>query len=389
MISRSLRKTILARLGGAPAVVLTGPRQSGKTTLAKTLPRSVYFDMENEADRLRLDLEWPALAAGRDRLVLDEAQNAPEIFPRLRSLIDSDRKRNGRVLLLGSVSPALMHAVSESLAGRAALCELTPLLAAELPRKNWDALWRMGGYPDGGVLDPADAPRFPRWQNDYLTLLAQRDFPLWGLPALPTVTLRFLKMLAAVNAQPWNASRIAQGLGLSYHTVNGYLAFLEQAFLIRAIPPWSGNTLKRLVKAPRIYWRDSGLCHALRGDTPGHDFLAHPWIGASWEGWVIEQILSAFQLAGITVTPGWFRTQTGLEADLVLEFDAERWVIEIKLTASPSAGDFAALRKVAQEVSATRSFLVSRTTKTVRGEAESSLNLAALLEEIAAQEGGA
>jgi predicted AAA+ superfamily ATPase len=382
MISRRLGKMILARLGDTPAVVLTGPRQAGKTTLARTLPRSVYFDMESGADRLRLDLEWPALAAGGDLVVLDEAQNAPEVFPRLRGLIDGERKRNGRVLLLGSVSPALMREVSESLAGRAALCELTPLLAAELPRGDWDKLWRMGGYPDGGVLDTADASRFPRWQNDYLTLLAQRDFPLWGLPALPAVTLRFLKMLAAVNAQPWNASRIGQALGVSHHTAGSYLAFLEQAFLIRVIPPWSGNTLKRLVKAPRVYWRDSGLCHALLGDTPERDFFAHPWVGASWEGWVIGQILSAFQLAGIAVTPGWFRTQGGLEADLVLEFGAERWVMEIKLTASPSAGDFAALRKVAREVRATRVFLVSRTTEVVRGEARASVDLAALLGEI-------
>jgi predicted AAA+ superfamily ATPase len=286
------------------------------------------------------------------------------------------------VLLLGSVSPALMRTVSESLAGRAALCELAPLTAPEVPKKKWDALWRHGGYPDGGVLDPAGAARFPHWQHDYLMLLAQRDFPLWGLPALPTVTMRFLKMLAAVNAQPWNASRIAQGLGLSYHTVNSYLAFLEQAFLIRSIPPWSGNTLKRLVKAPRIYWRDSGLCHALLGDAPGCDFLAHPWIGASWEGWIVEQILVAFQLAGTSVAPAWFRTNDGLEADLVLEFGPERWVIEIKLTTSPSAGDFTALRKVAKEIHATHSFLVSRTTKIISGKTESSVNLAALLKKI-------
>jgi len=383
MLPRKLKPRIAALLAASPAVVLAGPRQCGKTTLARSLPRAVCFDMEAEQDRLRLDLEWPALCAAKQLIVLDEAQCAPEVFPKLRAAIDDDRKRNGRFLLLGSVSPALMRTVSESLAGRAALCELTPFFTGEIPQKDWDALWRFGGFPDGGVLDTAQpSAQFPRWQNDYLAMLAQRDFPLWGLPAKPPVTLRFLKILAALNAQPWNASQVGLSLGISYHTAAAYLAFLEQTYLLRVIQPWSGNTLKRLTKSPRVYWRDSGLCHALLGWTAERDFFANPWVGASWEGFVIEQILTAFKTAGIAAEPSWFRTSDGLEADLIVEFGAQRWVIEIKLTTAPSRSELDVLEKVAGIVGATRSFLVTRTTKNAITEVKSSVNLAGMLREI-------
>ncbi len=376
MILRQNSVRVSRRLERSPAVVLVGPRQCGKTTLARSLPGIVYFDLERDADRLRLDVEWANLVAAGQCIVLDEVQTMPELFPRLRGEIDENRKINGRFLLLGSVAPSLMKHVAESLAGRMAILEMTPLVASELPEAQWDSLWCYGGYPDGGILDGG---QFPEWQHDYLTLLAQRDFPVWGLPALPPVTLRLLKMLAAVQGQPWNASQIAQGLGLTYHTVNSYVAFLEQAFLIRRIPAWSGNVLKRIVKSPRLYWRDSGLCHALLGLRSQDSILDQPWVGHSWEGWVVEQVLNAFQLAGIAVTPHWFRTQDQLEADLILEFGAERWAIEIKLTSLPKSEDMSALRKVADLVAATRSILVSRTRDSVWGEKEASVNLSALL----------
>lgn len=379
MIARKNTKRISKKLKSSPAVVLVGPRQCGKTTLARALPGIVYFDLERDSDRLRLDMEWSTLVAKQKCIVLDEVQTMPELFPRLRSEIDEKRKLNGRFLLLGSVAPSLMKHVAESLAGRMALCEMTPLVISELPEAKWDSLWCYGGYPDGGILDEK---QFPDWQHDYLTLLAQRDFPVWGLPALPPVTLRLLKMLAAVQGQAWNASQIAKGLGLTYHTVNSYIEFLEQAFLIRRIPAWSGNILKRIVKAPRLYWRDSGLCHALLGLRSKDSLLDQPWVGYSWEGWVVEQLLNAFQLEGIVVSPYWFRTQDQLEADLILEFGAERWVIEIKLTALPKSEDMSALRKVAKLVGATQTILVSRTRDVVWGETESSVNLSALLSHI-------
>lgn len=304
----------------------------------------------------------------------------PDIFPRLRAAIDADRKRNGRFLLLGSVAPALMRQVGESLAGRMAVCEMTPFLAAELPQREWLRLWRTGGYPDGGILN---ADLFPSWAHDYLTILAQRDLPVWGLPALPTVTQRLFRMLAALHGQAWNASQLGQSLGLSYHTVNSYLGFLEQAFLLRRIPPWFANIGKRLVRSPRVYWRDSGLLHALLGVTRDTDLLAQPWVGASWEGWVIEQILSAFQAGGVPVAPFWFRTQDGRECDLVLEFEGRRWAIEIKLTALPKPDDLHAVQAAAALMRADRAILISQARETVWENGVASVNLACLLQRIA------
>lgn len=380
MILRIYQRSVQERLRAYPAVVVVGPRQCGKTTLARMLPEVDYFDLENEADRLRLDVTWPQLASGRRCVVLDEVQGMPELFPRLRSAIDSDRKRCGRFLLLGSVAPSLMRQVSESLAGRLAICEMTPFLACELPESEWDDLWRLGGYPDGGIL----APRaYPSWQADYLTLLSQRDFPVWGFPAIPPVTARFFRMLAAVNGQPWNASQMGQSMGLSYHTVNSYLDFLEQAFLVRRLQPWFANIGKRLVKSPRVYWRDSGLLHSLLGLAGKAQLLDQPWVGASWEGWVIEQIVAGFGAAHVPVAPFWFRTSDQKEADLMLEFEGRRWVLEIKLTSLPKAEDLGALQNIARLTGAQRAILVSRTSQNVWSEATASVSLGYLLKKIA------
>lgn len=380
MLRRIYTRLVRDQLLAYPAVVVVGPRQCGKTTLARMLPGIAYFDLENEADRLRLDVTWSQLAAGRRCVVLDEVQGMPELFPRLRSAIDADRKRCGRFLLLGSVAPSMMRLVSESLAGRLAICEMTPFLACELPESNWDRLWRVGGYPDGGIL----APRaYPSWQADYLTLLAQRDFPVWGFPAIPPVAARFFRMLAAVNGQPWNASQLGQSMGLSYHTVNGYLDFLERAFLIRRLQPWFANIGKRLVKSQKVYWRDSGLLHSLLGLAGKARLLDQPWVGASWEGWVIEQIVACFVASHISVAPFWFRTSDQKEADLVLEFEGRRWVLEIKLTSQPKADDLERLQDVAHLLGAQRSVLVSRTSQSVWADDTASVNLAYLLKKIA------
>ena len=173
-----------------PAVTLVGPRQCGKTTLARTLGTR-YYDMEAESDRVRLDAEWNARLQGDELTIIDEAQQAPELFPRLRGAIDADRRRNGRFLLLGSVSPTLMVNVSESLAGRMAVMRLSPLILPELDAGQTDALWLHGGYPDGGILNPV---MFPEWQRSCLDLLVSRDLPAWGLSAKPHQTLRLLAM---------------------------------------------------------------------------------------------------------------------------------------------------------------------------------------------------
>jgi predicted AAA+ superfamily ATPase len=371
VLNRRLRRTVAARLAVSPAVALLGPRQVGKTTLARSLG-GVYFDLEQAQDRLRADLAWDELVAGSSLVILDEAQSWPEAFVRVRGAIDHDRKRMGRFLLLGSVSPVLMRQVSESLTGRLSLVELTPLLTTELrTAASRERRWLCGGYPDG-VL----APRaYPRWQRDYLALLAQRDLPIWGLPSKPQTTDRLFRMLAALHGQIWNASQVGQGLGLSYHTVNTYVDYLEGAFLIRRLPPFQANVRKRLVKSPRVYWRDSGLLHALLNVADQEALLMQPWVGASWEGFVIEQALNELSTAGTPVSPYYFRTSDQHELDLVLDFGAERWAVEIKLTSAPSQADFDRLDRAADMIGAGKRLLVTRTTRPAPGTDRASHNL--------------
>lgn len=362
MIKRTIEPLVRERLGNYPAVALVGPRQCGKTTLSQALGGH-YYDLEQDSERLRLDLEWDAVTAGKDLVILDEAQSWPDVFARLRGAIDSDRKRMGRFLLLGSVSPSLMVHVSESLAGRLSLIELTPFLLTELDtRASQKRRWRCGGYPDGGVLT---ANQYPRWQLDYVSLLAQRDLPTWGLPAKPQTTERLLRMLAALHGQEWNASQIGASLGLSYHTVNSYLDYLTGAFLIRRLLPYQANIRKRLVKSPKVYWRDSGILHALLNVPDDKSLLVQPWVGASWEGFVIEQAIGVLSAHGAAFDAYYFRTSDQHELDLVLDFGQELWAVEIKLTSAPASADMAKLDKTADMIQAQRRFLVSQTTRPV------------------------
>ena len=379
MLARLATRTIQDRLDNNPAVALLGPRQAGKTTLARSLGGN-YFDLEQEAERLRLDLEWDQLVSGRGLVILDEAQAAPEFFPRLRGAIDEDRKRNGRFLLLGSVSPALMTAVSESLAGRLALVELTPLLLSELATETQRArLWLTGGFPDGGVLGRG---AFPTWQSDYTTLLGQRDLPTWGMPARPATTHRLVKMLAALNGQLWNAAQLGRSLGLSYHTVNSYVDYLVGAFLVRRLPPFHANLKKRLVKSPKVYWRDTGLLHALLNVPDERSLLQQPWVGASWEGFVIEQVLGQLGATGRDYDAYHLRTSDGREIDLVLELGGERWAIEVKLTTSPAADDMRRLDELAEAIRASRVYLITRTSRPAGDDRRASANLPWLLERL-------
>lgn len=359
MIQRIQETLIRKRLEQFPAVCIVGPRQAGKTTLAKTFS-TIYFDLEQEADRVRLDLLWTALIAEDRLVILDEAQSWPEIFPRLRGVIDARRKSNGRFLLLGSVSPSLMKQVSESLAGRMALVDLPPLSSAELPPEYADSLWKNGGFPDGGCLHP-ELAAFPVWQASYLRQMSHQDLPAWGLPSKPQQTDRLMRMIAAIHGSQFNASQLGQGLGITYHTVSSYLDFLEGAFLIRRLPPFfAGNFPKRLIKTPKIYWRDSGLLHSLLGLASTSDLIDQPWVGESWEGWVIDQIINTRQATGESLAAYYFRTSDGLECDLLLDTDQGREVIEIKLSSSPSSQTFSKLSKIAQLVGATKQVVISR-----------------------------
>lgn len=378
MKSRLVASLTRARLARFPAVALLGPRQCGKTTLARMLSRR-YYDAEQPAERVRLDLDWGTIVASRGLIVIDEAQTWPELFPRLRAAIDADRRRNGRFLLLGSVSHALMREVSESLAGRLARVELTPFLLPELGRDTLPRLWLTGGFPDGGALRPS---RFPVWQRDYLALMAQRDLPAWGLTARPQVTDRLLHMLAAVHGQVWNASALGQSLGLSYHTVNGYLDYLEGAFLVRRLAPWSGNLRKRLVRSPKVYVRDSGLLHALLGVGARTDLLRHPAVGASWEGYAIEQVLGALSAAGVEPDPHYLRTSDGYEIDLLLQLGAVTVAVEFKLSAGVAPQDLARLERAADFVSAEHRYLVCQTTEPAASPTRGVLSLSSAIQRL-------
>jgi predicted AAA+ superfamily ATPase len=375
VIARSLRKHIAKCLRSYPAVAILGARQSGKTTLARTFSDS-YFDLELEQEKLRLDLQWEKVLESRKPVILDEAQNFPEIFPRLRNAIDADRKRFGRFLILGSVSPGLMKTVADFLTGRIALTELAPLSLIEMRHTSQDNLWLMGGFPDGGIMKPG---QFPLWQKNYLELLAGRDLPAWGLPASPPVTQRLFKMLAAAHGTVWNASMIGKSLGLSYHTVNSYLDYMDQAYLVRRLYPYSANIKKRLIKSPKIYWRDSGLLHALLNVSKMNELMVQPWVGLSWEGWVIEQICTTLRNQGAEFEPFFFRTSDGYELDLLLEYKAKLWAIEMKLSSSPDRRDLDRLNKIADLVGADKRILISKSRELIKTKDVMMSNLEGLL----------
>jgi len=376
MIKRLITKNIISRLKSYPAVAILGPRQVGKTTLAKTLSKT-YYDLELEQERLRLDIQWNSLIKSKEVIILDEAQNYPEIFPRIRNAIDIERKRNGRFLILGSVSPGLMQGVSEFLTGRVALCELNPFSVLEVDGKRDERLWLMGGYPDGGIIKEQ---QFPVWQQNYLDLLAMRDLPVWGLNARPPVIKRFFGMLAASHGNIWNASQIGKSLGLSYHTVNSYLAYLEQTYLVRRLLPYHTNIKKRFVKSPKVYWRDSGLLHSLLHVHTADALLTQPWVGVSWESWIIEQILIFLNISGSSYEgPYYLRTNDGYEIDLILSLSGMTYAIEIKLSSSPGKGDRDRIEKTADMIGADRRVLISKIPGHVESKAFVSTNLRGFL----------
>jgi predicted AAA+ superfamily ATPase len=376
MIKRKYIKLMSKRLARYPAVALIGPRQSGKTTLAKSLG-GIYFDLEQEQGRVNLEFQWNDIIQGQKLIILDEAQENPEIFKRLRGTIDADRKRTGRFLLLGSVSPYLMRHVSESLAGRMALVELTPFLWSELSSAGQKNLWFYGGYPKGGILDKRD---YPQWQKNYLELLTARDLPNWGLPAKPKLTQRLLKMIAVLHGQTLNASRVGQSLDISYKTVNSYLDYLEGAFLIRRLYPYHANLKKRLIKSPKIYWRDNGLLNSLFNVNDEKELLNQPWVGAAWEGFIIEQTIGRLRLSDKNFESYYLRTSDGYEIDLVLDFGKECWAVEIKLAASPGISDLERLNKTADFIKADKRILVSKTTNNLDDGKMLSCNIKYLLE---------
>ncbi len=338
MIERQLQGLIERRLLQTPAVVLLGPRQVGKTTLAKTIaarqPPALMLDLERESDRAALQQPELFFAAHRDDfLVLDEVQLARQLFTALRPEIDADR-RAGRFLLLGSASAELLRQSGESLAGRVSYLELSPLLAAELPVAELAALqllWLRGGFPLSYLARDEEASY--AWRQDFIRTFLQRDLPGLGV-RVPAETLRrFWQMLAHLQGQLFNASQLGMSLGgASHSTATRYLDLLVDTMMVRRLPPHFTNIGKRLVKSPKVYLRDSGVLHALLGLASVQDLQGHPVAGASWEGFVVEQVAAALPPDAHL---SFYRTAAGTEIDLVIEMGARKVGVEIKFSAAP------------------------------------------------------
>src|SRR5580704_8393265 len=345
MIPRRALKTVQDALSRQAAVALLGPRQVGKTTLAHTVAEqtgALYLDLEAREDRDKLSDPALFLRAYEDRLViLDEIHRVPELFQALRSLIDQGRRhgrRRGRFLVLGSAAIDLLRQSGESLAGRIAYVEMGPfdVLEAGKDEASRLALWLRGGFPDS-FLARSDAESL-LLREDFIRTYLERDVPQFG-PRIPAETLeRLWTMLAHGQGGLLNASRLAAGLSVSVPTIVRYIDLLADLLLVRRLQPFHANTGKRLVKSPKTYVRDSGILHALLGIKDHNALAGHPVVGASWEGFVIENLLA---VAPERTLASFYRTSAGAEIDLVLDLPkGERWAIEIKrgLTAKPEKG---------------------------------------------------
>jgi predicted AAA+ superfamily ATPase len=341
-IVRLLEKRVAQLARQFPAVTILGPRQCGKTTLARTGIGAAYLDLEKPSDyRVLADDPELGLRSLGAPIILDEVQRLPALFPLLRALIDEERKRNGRFFLLGSVDPVLIREVSESLAGRVAIVELTPFLAEELPETSTETLWHRGGFPDA-VLAPTDAD-WDVWQDHYVRTFVERDLARFGLRQSSVQVHTLMGMLAGQQGGLLNASSLGRALGVSFHTVQQMLDILEGHFLVRRLRPYHATLRKRLVKSPKVYVRDSGLLHHLLGVRDRAVLVRSASRGASWEGFVIENLMGMESLRR-PATRFWFhRTQTGSEVDLLLDRGDRRIGVEIKLAAAVGKHDAAGL----------------------------------------------
>ena len=345
-ITRFIETTVRERLSAMPAVVLLGPRQVGKTTLARKIAASwpgtaLYLDMERPADRLRLDDADSYLRAQQGKLVvIDEIHRVPHLFEILRGIVDDWRAaglRHGHFLLLGSASLDLMQQASETLAGRVAYIDIPPITAIDLRHSaiaalHHDTLWLRGGFPDSLLAD-SDATSL-NWRRDFIRSYLERDVPMFA-PRLPAVSIgRLWTMLAHSQGEMLAQSRLAQALGVSVPAVARYLDLLVQLQLVRLLPPWHQNAGKRLVKTPKTYVRDSGLVHALLELQDLDHVLGHPVAGHSYEGMVLETLIAA---AGAPYSAHFYRTQDGAEIDLVLASgNRPEIAVEVKRSSAPS-----------------------------------------------------
>ena len=315
----------------SPITALLGPRQCGKTTLARaiadTQPAS-FFDLESQPDLRRLQNPELALGSQTGLVILDEIQLMPELFSALRVLVDSPQNQ-ATFLILGSASPTLVKKTAESLAGRIEFVDLAGFNLFETGVDSWKTLWSRGGFPRSYLAERE--PDSAAWREGFIRTFLERDIPQLGITIPAAALRRFWTMLAHYHGQIWNASELARSLGLTSKTVSSYLDILSGAFMVRPLQPWHENISKRQVKAPKIYLRDSGLLHSLLNVDTFGTLLAYPKAGASWEGFVIEQVIQALHL-----TEAYFwATHAGAEVDLFFFKNGRRYGIEIKLSEAP------------------------------------------------------
>jgi uncharacterized protein len=327
---RALLHIVHRSVKGHPVTALLGPRQCGKTTLARELTRQIkgaFFDLENRQDLARLQDPVRALRDLRGLIILDEVQKQPDLLETLRVLADR-RPRRASFLILGSASPDLLRHSSESLAGRVHFIPMGGFDLSEAP--HLDRLWLRGGFPPSYLA--AGLSMSFAWREDFLKAFLERDIPQWGI-RVPAATLRrFWSMLAHYHGQTWNASEIASSLGTAHTTTQHYLDILTGAFMVRQLPPWYENMGKRLVKAPKVYIRDSGLFHSLMSLETENSLHAHPKFGASWEGFALEQMVRR-----VPDRHAYFwGTHAGAELDLLIIRDGKRWGFEFKVSEAPS-----------------------------------------------------
>jgi predicted AAA+ superfamily ATPase len=361
MFARLATSILHAAATTFPVVTILGARQVGKTTLARTaFPGFTYLDLEDPrtAERFRDDARFALDQAGAAGLILDEAQAVPQLFPALRGAVDANRAVNGRFVLLGSAQPALVRGVAESLAGRVAALDLDPLTAGESNSgdapQDWRTLWLKGGFPDALRGD------FRTWWDAYLRMLLERDLPQYGVSADPVFMRRLLTMLAHQHGGLFNASALGASLGVSYHVIQRQVDVLEAVFLVRRLAPWFRNVGKRLTKAPKVYLRDSGLLHHLLNISTFDELFNHPARGASWEGFVIEDVLRRERIARPGATPWFWRTAAGAEVDLIIDRGGEKVALEIKAGRGGDSRALRTLRECLPDIGADRAWFVDQ-----------------------------
>lgn len=337
-IERKLGSTVLKKLKNNPVVAILGPRQCGKSTLAKKvilpIKNSLYLDLERSSDLNKLQDPEAFFLSNKNKLTcIDEIQRKPDIFPTIRSVVDEEN-RNGRFLILGSASPDLIRQSSESLAGRIAYLELTPFLFEELitHKKSVELrdLWLKGGFPRSYLA--RDETESYEWRENFIKTFLERDIPQLGFRIPSKHIERFWMMCSHINGDVLNRSKLGESLGVSHHTVQTYLDILENTYMLRVLKPLETNLKKRLIKSSKLYIRDSGLLHSLLQIVNQNDLFGHPIYGASWEGFALENILSSISIW----KPYFYRDSNGSEIDLILEKANKRIAVEFKVSTSPS-----------------------------------------------------